>query len=116
MTGIWAAIWPHARKGRPLYRHYFDEEEAAEFGHTMKDARSLCRQTFSPLASWYHGGQAVAMTKGECPACRARLNKLTTKTVCAWCQTRLSGPEESENLSHGICQDCLHEHFPEEEK
>ena len=76
MTGIWAAIWPTGQKKPPRDRHFFDEDEAAEFGHTVSNAQSLCRQKFSPFASWYHAGLAVKMTQQECPICRARLDEL----------------------------------------
>ena len=76
MTHLWAAIWPSNQTGRPRYRHAFDELEAAEFGHTNTDARTLCDLTFPPLAEWYYGDEAVSVTGGECPACRARLDKL----------------------------------------
>lgn len=38
------------------------------------------------------------------------------ETVCAWCQTHMSGPVGAapERVSHGICPECLKEHFHEE--
>ncbi len=76
MTGIWAAIWPAGRTAQPRYRHYFDECEAAEFGHTTSHATSLCKQTFDPFAEWFHGKVSEQVTEEECPACRARLDQL----------------------------------------
>ena len=80
MTAHCAAIWPIARTKHPRYRHWFDECEAAEFGHTMSDARSLCGETFDPLAMWYQGEIAArSVTDEECPKCRVRLNELEEK-------------------------------------
>ena len=33
-------------------------------------------------------------------------------TVCSWCNRHLSGPPDSPDVSHGICEDCRKEHFP----
>ena len=37
------------------------------------------------------------------------------ETVCAWCGKHISGIEGAapERVSHGICPQCLKEHFPE---
>lgn len=35
--------------------------------------------------------------------------------TCAWCKGNLpqSDPEGGERVSHGICLDCIDEHFPD---
>lgn len=33
--------------------------------------------------------------------------KTLIKTVCAWCEEHLRGPEFAETISHGICPPCF---------
>jgi len=34
-------------------------------------------------------------------------------SVCMFCDKLLRGPESRKYLSHGICNECLEEHYPE---
>ncbi len=38
---------------------------------------------------------------------------LRMKTVCSWCKSHMKGPEEDDEVSHGLCPKCEWEYFPE---
>lgn len=46
----------------------------------------------------------------------AELPKVDTSHIkyeCAWCNKHIRGPEDSKNVSHGICGSCKTKFFPD---